>query len=539
MSAPPAADEARVVRGGPPSVLPDVRVPARGGRWRLTRIYRTSAVVLTVLLVAAAAHCAAALVQNHHAREALVGHFVPATLQQMRISGALDRQERALHDYVLTGETRFRDEYRAAIADETTSAARARRLLTGVAGGRAVIADLDQVTERSARWRANFADPVAAEPGGRALAPAAEAGARDLSAATRASLGALRDALIRAHGRAAAELRERATITHWAIGSSLALVALVAVALALLIRRTVLAPVAGLSDRVRAVAHGEFAHPLDVRGPAEIVELAAIVDAMRRRILDEWRVSSEARVLLDQQTAELRRSNAELEQFAYVASHDLQEPLRKVASFCQMIERRYGDQLDERGRQYIEFAVDGAKRMQALINDLLGFSRVGRSSGPETEVELDAAADRALDNLSTLREETGAEVVVDDLPTVMGDRTQLVQLFQNLIGNAIKFRGDQPPRIRVTARRDGDVWEFACRDNGIGIEPHHADRVFLIFQRLHPRDEYDGTGIGLALCKKIVEYHGGRIWLQAAGDEDDPGTTILWTIPAIQEKDDD
>ncbi|MFD0539397.1 ATP-binding protein [Actinomadura luteofluorescens] len=241
---------------------------------------------------------------------------------------------------------------------------------------------------------------------------------------------------------------------------------------------------------------------------------------------------------LDEQTEELRRSNAELEQFAYVASHDLQEPLRKVASFCQMLERRYGDKLDDRGRQYIAFAVDGAKRMQALINDLLSFSRVGRMSRPEDSVDLDDVVRQALDNLSTLCEETGAEVDVAELPDVAGDRTQLVQLFQNLVGNAIKFRREGvPPRVTIDVRRTGDEWEFGCSDNGIGIDPRYADRIFLIFQRLHSREEYTGTGIGLALCKKIVEYHGGRIWL-AAGEHAEPdaeaatGTTFRWTLPA-------
>ena len=203
-----------------------------------------------------------------------------------------------------------------------------------------------------------------------------------------------------------------------------------------------------------------------------------------------------------------------------------------VTSFCQMIERRYGDQLDERGRKYIAFAVDGAKRMQALINDLLSFSRVGRLNEPEESVDLAAVARRAVDNLGALVEETGAEVELRDLPSVPGDRTQLTQLFQNLIGNAIKFRREGvPPRVVIDARRDGDEWVFACADNGIGVEPRYADRIFLIFQRLHPRDEYTGTGIGLALCKKIVEFHGGRIWLDTGDHGDAPGTTFRWTLP--------
>jgi light-regulated signal transduction histidine kinase (bacteriophytochrome) len=202
-----------------------------------------------------------------------------------------------------------------------------------------------------------------------------------------------------------------------------------------------------------------------------------------------------------------------------------------------MIERRYGDKLDERGKQYIDFAVDGAKRMQLLINDLLSFSRVGRFSRTDGTVSSQDALGRAIDNLSHACADTSAEVVADPLPEVTGDLTLLTQLFQNLIGNAVKFRGDDPPRVRVGARFDGEMWEFFCSDNGIGIDPRYADRIFLIFQRLHPQDEYTGTGIGLAMCKKIVEYHGGRIWLDTGTGSAEvrtrsTGTTIRWTLPA-------
>jgi light-regulated signal transduction histidine kinase (bacteriophytochrome) len=347
-------------------------------------------------------------------------------------------------------------------------------------------------------------------------------------------MGPLQGAITEMHAAATDRLRSRSDAALWSVGAALVIAALAVIALALVIRRTVVRPVASLSEQVRAVAQGDFAHRLDASGPAEINELAVIIDAMRRRIIEEWRTSTDRAVQLDEQAGELRRSNAELEQFAYVASHDLQEPLRKVASFCQMIERRYGDQLDERGRQYIAFAVDGAKRMQALINDLLGFSRVGRMVRPEDAIDLNAVAGQAVDNLGSLIEETGARVEVAELPTVPGERTQLTQLFQNLVGNAIKFRRpDAEPRVRVEVRREGGEWHFSCADNGIGVEPRYADRIFLIFQRLHPREEYTGTGIGLALCKKIVEYHGGRIWLDERGrEENDPGTTFHWTLPA-------
>jgi light-regulated signal transduction histidine kinase (bacteriophytochrome) len=256
---------------------------------------------------------------------------------------------------------------------------------------------------------------------------------------------------------------------------------------------------------------------------------------MRQRIVDELESSKSAKAALDDQAEELRRSNAELEQFAYVASHDLQEPLRKVASFCQLLEKRYGDQLDERGAEYIGFAVDGAKRMQRLINDLLTFSRVGRLNAMHTEVALDDALDTALGNLSTAIEEADAEVVrpEEPLPVIDGDPTLLAMLWQNLIGNAVKFRKENvPPRIVIECRPgeggDDAVWQFSVSDNGIGIGEDFADKVFVIFQRLHGRDEYTGTGIGLAVCKKIVEHHGGAIRVDTSYTG---GTRFVFTLP--------
>jgi light-regulated signal transduction histidine kinase (bacteriophytochrome) len=238
---------------------------------------------------------------------------------------------------------------------------------------------------------------------------------------------------------------------------------------------------------------------------------------------------------LDEQTVELRRSNAELEQFAYVASHDLQEPLRKVASFCQLLEKRYGNELDGRGIEYIAFAVDGAKRMQVLINDLLTFSRVGRLNSTHTDVDLGATLDAALENLATAIDESGAEVTrTGPLPEVIGDPTLLTMLWQNLIGNAVKFhREGVAPRIVIElggyGGADDGEWLFSVSDNGIGIAEEFTDKVFVIFQRLHGRDEYSGTGIGLALCKKIVEYHGGNIRVDSSYTE---GTRFLFTLPA-------
>ena len=225
---------------------------------------------------------------------------------------------------------------------------------------------------------------------------------------------------------------------------------------------------------------------------------------------------------------ELTRSNTELEQFAYVASHDLQEPLRKVTSFVQLLQQRYEGQLDERADQYIEFAVDGAKRMQVLINDLLAFSRVGRTTERFADIELGAALSGALANLNDVIEETRAEVIRGPMPLVRGDESLLVSLWQNLVGNAIKFRSDKPPIVTIDVVRSGDEWVCSVSDNGLGIEPRFAEKIFVIFQRLHSRESYSGTGIGLALSKKIVEFHGGRIWLD---DNHHAGTRMCFTLP--------
>lgn len=231
----------------------------------------------------------------------------------------------------------------------------------------------------------------------------------------------------------------------------------------------------------------------------------------------------------------LERSNKELEQFAYVASHDLQEPLRMVGSYCQLLQRRYADRLDDDAREFIEYAVDGAQRMQALINDLLSYSRVGTRGKPFAPTDCEAVFATALENLKAACAERGAVVTHDPLPTVHGDAGQLVQLFQNLVGNGIKFCRGRTPRIRVAAKPQNGHWMFSVSDNGIGIEPEYAERVFGIFQRLQTRDEFHGTGIGLAICKKIVERHGGRIWIESTPGE---GTTFHFTLSTLPGGDD-
>ncbi|NTU41600.1 MAG: PAS domain-containing protein [Nitrospirales bacterium] len=229
---------------------------------------------------------------------------------------------------------------------------------------------------------------------------------------------------------------------------------------------------------------------------------------------------------------DLETSNKELQQFAYVASHDLQEPLRMISSYTQLLEKRYKDKLDADGLEFISYAVDGAVRMQRLINDLLDYSRVGTREQPFEIVYTELILTQVLQNLSMVIEENNVAITHENLPSVMGDLFQLRQLFQNLITNAIKFKAEEPPQIHISAVKREKDWLFSFRDNGIGIDPRYRERIFLIFQRLHTREVYPGTGIGLAICKKIVERHGGSIWVES---EPGKGATFHFTIPETGE----
>ncbi|MGH8010329.1 MAG: sensor histidine kinase [Candidatus Binatia bacterium] len=261
--------------------------------------------------------------------------------------------------------------------------------------------------------------------------------------------------------------------------------------------------------------------------PVGVIGIARDITAYKQMEKHRQALNTELEQRVAERTAALQRSNEDLERFAYMVSHDLQEPLRTVTSFIQLLDKRYKAQLDTDGAEFIDYALEGAQRMQQLIQDLLTYSRVGTQGQEFSETDCEAVLAQTLHVLQTAIAESGAEVTHDPLPAVWANAMQVAQVFQNLLSNALKFRGAEPLRIHLSARQDGQQWLFAVRDNGIGIEPRHAERIFVIFQRLHPRREYPGTGIGLAVCQKIVQRHGGRIWVES---EPGKGSTFFFTI---------
>jgi signal transduction histidine kinase len=518
-----------------PNPAPTMTGPRPGGRpgpssWPLSRIISGAVLLMTLFLVAAVATGAVALAHLENERQRIETTIDPAALAAQQLYSALLNQETGVRGYALSGKQAFLTPYTMGTADEKTAVTQLDKLLPGLPEASAT--ELSQTLTQARDWRTRYAQPTISQiqaSGQPVVSPDILAGKADFDA-LRGKLAVFETGVADARQQALGALdRANAELDAALIGIAIGLAVVVAV-LAVVLRAAAIRPVHVLAAEVRRVADGDFRHDVAQTGPREIRGLATDVNSMRLRILQELSAVQEANESLAEHAAELQRSNAELEQFAYVASHDLQEPLRKVTSFCQLLQRRYAGQLDERADQYIEFAVDGAKRMQVLINDLLAFSRVGRAGSDLSLVDCDAALDRAKANLATQIEQAGAVIDAPPLPTVRAHLTLLSVVFQNLLGNALKFRGDQPPHIVVTAERDGAVWAFSVSDNGIGIEPQYADRVFVIFQRLHDKAAYPGTGIGLAMCRKIIEYFGGRIWLDT---EVADGTTFRFTLPAL------
>ncbi|MFI9392334.1 CHASE3 domain-containing protein [Streptomyces bauhiniae] len=483
---------------------------------------------------------ASLLNRTAEATDTLLEGVQPAQTEAYRLQAALVNQETGIRGYAITADKRFLKPYTDGRKSEAESAARLRRLV----GDRPELrADLTSVERQAAEWRLTYAVPLldSVTPG----APKAvdqrrvERGKEDFDR-LRASWADQNAHLARVVKDGRARIAHERTLRNSVLVAMVAAFLLTGVALAVFVRLLVTRPLERLRTASRRVAGGDFEHVINGGGPADLTAVADDVEGMRKRIVAELDAShAQQRILstqaadLDAQAVELRRSNVELEQFAYVASHDLQEPLRKVASFCQLLEKRYYDKLDDRGRQYIDFAVDGAKRMQVLINDLLTFSRVGRLTDDRVPVGLDKALEKAMMNLAAAVEESGARVErPKEMPEVVGDPTLFTMLWQNLIGNALKFRHpDRAPQVTITCEPDPDEpgsLQVTVTDNGIGIPGEFADKVFVIFQRLHSRDAYGGTGIGLALCKKIVEHHGGRIWLDT---EHTDGTRFRFTLP--------
>ena len=465
----------------------------------------------------------------------LIDDIQPARVAAYQLQASLRDQETAERGYAIAADRQFLEPYYDGQRAERTAADEIR---SRVGNQRDAMADLDAIERTAANWRTTYAEPLIARitPGHPVVVD------RTTADRGKAEFDRLRQLFDVQNETLTVALRagdhELDNVRAWRDTVLIGLIVLffaMAVLLAVLVRSAVNRPLASLAAACRRITSGNFGERIVPRGPRDIRAIAAAVEEMRQRIVDELDASRAAQEALDEQTVELRRSNAELEQFAYVASHDLQEPLRKVASFCQLLEKRYGDKLDDRGIEYINFAVDGAKRMQVLINDLLTFSRVGRLNATPTGVELDAVVDTALANISTSIDESGAQIVrpAVGLPRVNGDPTLLVMVWQNLIGNAVKFRNEAvAPRIVIDCAqrvRGEDVeWLFTVSDNGIGVPQEFADKVFVIFQRLHGRDAYSGTGIGLALCKKIIEHHGGTIWIDTSYTE---GTRFCFTLP--------
>ena len=508
------------------------------GGWPLRRTFLVGFVIVTLFSLAAIVVGGTALANLASARDRVVNKIDPAAFRTSQLGIAYLNQETGVRGYALSARPTFLAPYKKGLTQERQQVSALRRLLTGMP---AALADLTQVTARAGIWRARYAEPTIRQvhTSGRPVTGATTNQGKAEFDALRTALGGLQADLTSERRDAVAGLNgSAATLNAICLGIGISLLVILIV-LSFSLEISVIRPLSRLAADARKVADGDFTHHVDPGGPQEVRTVGIDVNRMRERILAELsavraaHTSLEAaHASLEARTEDLQRSNAELEQFAYVASHDLQEPLRKVASFCQLLQRRYAGRLDEKADQYIDLAVDGAKRMQQLINDLLAFSRVGRTAQRREEVSCSILLAQAWANLGPAVRASHATIEAGHLPVVLGETSLLTAVFQNLLSNALKFAGEQAPRISVSARREGEQWLFSFSDNGIGIPAEYAERIFVIFQRLHDRTAYPGTGIGLAMCRKIIEYHGGRIWLDTTVTS---GARFCFTLPARPE----
>ncbi|MFG3576836.1 sensor histidine kinase [Micromonospora chersina] len=508
--------------------------------WTLRRRVGALLGVVLVLLLGLAAAEATLAAKNRQNIDAVLLKTGPLRVQAQELMSALLDQETAVRGYAVNADRKDLEPYQVGVDRERDTFAEMRRLAVDYPG---VLRALDVVEQRAAQWRSGVAEPVistterSGPSAGRALITDQT---RQQFDGIRSAVDGLQGEILEVRQETADKVKATSNVLVVLLIIAALVVAVAGAVLLLSLDRILIRPLAGLVGQVREVASGDYRHRIEGSGPPEFRLLADDIDIMRQKIareLDEVREAREriewVNSQLQKQAEELTRSNRDLEQFAYVASHDLQEPLRKVASFCQLLQRRYSGQLDERADQYIAFAVDGAQRMQRLINDLLAFSRIGRLTTGFTEVDLNKVMGDVAGQTEAARQYADAELTWDRLPVIRGEEPLLTNLLANLVSNSIKFRRpDVPPKVHVSARLVDDEWEISCRDNGIGIEPEFADKIFVIFQRLHSKDAYPGTGIGLAIVKKIVEYHGGRVWVDTETAE---GTTIRFTLPALPE----
>ena len=496
--------------------------------WRLARRLRVTLASLIALLLLSGVALAVALRRADDATSDQVKRTVPARLAASQLLTSLVDQETGLRGYALTGDRTFLEPYRQGLRNEQRARAELERL---IGPGDPARLDLLSVDAAITAWRGQYASLRADGPKGSGVDETIDFG-RELFERVRRTNAALdaelADQLVTAQQAAD---RERSVVVVVLAVMALTFLVVVIVLLRAL-STSVLRPLQRLGKQVRVVARGEHTAPIQSTGPPDLREIGDDVESMRLELVGVLAEVEQQRRGLERRAAELARSNADLEQFAYVASHDLQEPLRKVASFCQLLEQRYRGRLDERADQYIAFAVDGAKRMQLLISDLLTFSRVGRTSEGFVAIDLEDVVATAWESLEDQARRTDATLDVDIGPEaghVHGDPALLRMLITNLFANSIKYRRPEvAPALRLTAAAEGEMVRVDVADNGIGIPPEYSEKVFVIFQRLHGRDEYEGTGIGLALAKKVVEFHGGAIELREA---ERGGTCVSFTLP--------